>query len=122
MHIESSSISLEKIRFYAYHGVMAQENKVGTYFLVTLQIYTDFSLAAETDDLTATVNYADIYHFVLEEMQTPSKLLEHVAGRIAQRLYREFDSITRIRVKVEKENPPMGAQCESCGVEIDTTR
>lgn len=122
MQIEHTSIHLEKIRFYAYHGVMPQENLVGTYFLVTLHIDTDYSQAVETDDLAGTVSYADIYNSVKEEMQMPSKLLEHVAGRIAKKLYLEFPSITGITVRVDKENPPMGAQCESCGIELSTKR
>lgn len=122
MQIESTSIHLEKMRFYAYHGVMPQENKVGTYFWVSLHIDTDFTPAVESDNLDGTISYADIYSSVKDEMCKPSKLLEHVAGRIAKRLYQDFPAITQITVKVDKENPPMGAQCESCGVEITTTR
>ncbi len=52
----------------------------------------------------------------------PSKLLEHVAGRILQRLFDDFPSISRIRLTLTKENPPMGADCREAGVEIEAER
>ncbi len=105
-----SYILLENIELYAHHGVFEQENKVGNIFIVDLKLKTDVSMAIETDNLNETVNYGMIYNFVKEEMSIPSKLLEHVAGRIIKRLKDEFPQIQEIEIKISKRNPPVGGQ------------
>lgn len=122
MHIQQTSIHLDNLRIYAYHGVLPQERITGSYFLVSLTLATNFSQAVESDDLYHTISYADVFERIVEEMRIPSQLLEHVAGRIAQRLYNDFPSITEIKIRLDKENPPMGAQCQSCGIDLFTTR
>ena len=76
----------------------------------------------QTDRLEGTVSYADLYESIKAEMDIPSKLLEHVAGRILQRLFDNFPSISRIHLTLTKENPPMGADCREAGVEIEAER
>jgi dihydroneopterin aldolase len=120
--ITGSKIYLDDIRFYAYHGVMEQERQVGGEYLVSLAIETDLSEAVHTDDLADTVNYAALYALIEREMSVPSKLLEHVAGRIGQRSLEEFDKIATLTVRVTKQNPPIGADCKGASVEIKMTR
>ena len=115
-------IHLKGIRLYAYHGVDPQETAVGAYFLVNLKLKTDFSRAAQTDDLSGTVSYADIYQAIKDEMQVPSQLLEHVCQRMAQRIFNDFPTIEELDIKLFKENPPMGAQAERVGVEMHCIR
>ncbi len=122
MKITGSKIYLDDIRFYAYHGVMEQERQVGGEYLVSLAIETDLSEAVHTDDLADTVNYAALYALIEREMSVPSKLLEHVAGRIGQRSLEEFDKIATLTVRVTKQNPPIGADCKGASVEIKMTR
>ena len=111
-------ILLKDLKFYAHHGVDPQETTVGAYFTVNLKIKTGFTNAMQTDALEGTISYADIYNAVKEEMQQPSQLLEHASGRILQRLFRDFPSITGIHLELIKDNPPMGAECSGAGVEI----
>lgn len=118
MKTSSMYIYLEGVRFFARHGVDPQETIVGANFMVGLKIKTDFSRAARTDELTGTISYADVYAAVKEEMQTPSRLLEHVCERIGQRLFHDFPSIEEIVLQLSKENPPMGADCKKVGVEV----
>lgn len=115
-------IHLQGIKLYAYHGVDPQETAVGAYFTIDLKLKTDFSRAAYTDELTGTVSYADIFQSVKDEMRIPSKLLEHVCQRIAQRIFHDFPTIEAIDIKLYKENPPMGAQAKSVGVEMHCMR
>ncbi|MBO5252073.1 MAG: dihydroneopterin aldolase [Bacteroidaceae bacterium] len=115
-------IQLKGIQLYAYHGVLPQETKVGAYFYIDLKLKTDFSQAAQTDELAGTVSYADIYQAVKAEMEIPSKLLEHVCQRIATRIFKEFASIEEIEISLFKENPPMQAQGKRIGVEVHYSR
>lgn len=115
-------ITLDQMKFYSYHGVSPQETRVGNTFIVDLKVKTDLSIAIESDDLRYTINYADIYNAVKQEMEIPSKLLEHACGRIMNRLFNEFPSIMEIDIKLSKKNPPMGADMESAGVVMHCCR
>ena len=81
-----------------------------------------FYAAMQTDDVTDTVSYAEVYEAVKKEMEIPSKLLEHVGGRIVKRLFGDFPPIEDIELKLSKRNPPMGADIEAAGIEIHTSR
>ncbi|KAA6300176.1 MAG: Dihydroneopterin aldolase [Candidatus Ordinivivax streblomastigis] len=118
----SSHIFLENIIFHAYHGILPQESKTGNTYILTLRLKADITSAIETDELAGTVNYVDVYHVLKEEMDIPSKLLEHVGGRIVRRLFHDFPTIEEIELKLAKQNPPMGADIHSCGVELHGKR
>ena len=100
-------IHLKGLKIYAYHGVLPQENKIGAEYTIDLQLKTDFTKAADTDQLEGTVNYAAVFETVKAEMAVPSKLLEHVSCRIARRLLLDFP-IEEVKIALYKQNPPMG--------------
>lgn len=122
MKADEMYIRLDKLKFYSHHGVASQETVVGSYFYVDLKLKVDFSRAAENDDLAYTVSYADVFEAVKCEMEIPSKLLEHVCGRIVKRLFRDFPAIEEIYIGLGKENPPMGADILTAGVEMHCIR
>ena len=115
-------IFLSNVKFYARHGVGAQETLVGNTFIVDLRLKLDFSKAAESDDLNLTISYADVYKAVKAEMKTPSLLLEHVSQRIINRLFHDFPTVEAIDLKLAKQNPPMGADIDCAGVEMHCER
>lgn len=115
---QQTYIRLEKLRFRAFHGVLPQERTVGGDFLVTLRIGYPWQTAMESDAVADTLDYAAVYRLVSREMASPSRLLEHVAGRIAKALLRDFPLITSIDLWLTKVTPPMGADCEGAGVEL----
>lgn len=121
MKLMSSKIYLRNVRFHAFHGVLPQEGIVGNDYLVNLVLDYDFSSAMKTDDLQGTLNYAEVYQKVREEMAVPSKLLEHVAGRIAHRLFSDFPEIQKLQLSITKVNPPMGADSDGAGVDVVLT-
>ena len=121
MKLMSSKIYIRNVRFHAFHGVLPQEGIVGNDYLVNLVLDYDFSSAMKTDDLQGILNYAEVYQKVREEMAVPSKLLEHVAGRIAHRLFSDFPEIQKLQLSITKVNPPMGADSDGAGVEVVLT-
>lgn len=108
------------IRSYAYHGAMEQEEHVGGWYTVDIEVELPDERASHTDELSHTVNYAELSRLAVEEMKVRSRLVEHVAGRIARRLKAEWPVLGRIRVSVCKEHPPItGLQCNGAGVTIE---
>lgn len=114
----SSTITLNGMQFYAFHGCFAEEQRIGTHFQVDVALLTDTSVAQQTDNITDTVNYLEVYQAVKKEMEVPSHLLEHVADRIGERLLSRFPAIEEVTVKVSKLNPPLGGKLDSVAVEI----
>ena len=122
MTITQSSILLHDMRFYAYHGVMEQERRVGGEYLVSLSVEADLSRAVISDSVDDTVNYAALYEVVAREMAQPSQLLEHVAGRIGSCVLEAFPLVEALSVRITKCNPPMGADSKGASVEIKMKR
>ncbi|NLX80113.1 MAG: dihydroneopterin aldolase [Proteiniphilum sp.] len=111
-------IELNNMSFYAYHGVLPQETITGNKFEVNLKLKYDFTDSFDTDDVRDTISYADVYDIVKREMQIPSKLLEHVAGRIFNSLKEEFEGITIIELRVSKLNPPVNGEVAKADIII----
>ena len=111
-------IVLKDLRFFAYHGVMEQEQKTGDYFICNLRLQYDYSSALRTDNIKETLDYGSVFEIVKREMNQPSKLMEHVAGRICKVLFQTFSKLTAIELSIMKENPPIGADCGGAGVEL----
>ena len=122
MKIKEQTITLDSLRFYAYHGAEPQEAIVGAWYTVDITIKTDATLAVQSDDLNGTINYAKVADITKQQMQIRSALLEHVAGRIANALLDAFPAISLLNVKVSKENPPVGIPCSKASVEITAVR
>lgn len=122
MKINGSYIFLKDICCYAYHGVAPQENIIGNEYIINLKLKVNISRAMQTDDVVDTVNYAEIHEAVKAEMAIPSKLLEHVSGRIVDKLFERFPDIEEIELRLSKRNPPMGADIDAAGVELRCSR
>lgn len=116
-----TKIELEAMKFYAYHGVMPQETLVGNHFVVNLTVTAPLERAVESDDLADTMNYAIIYSVVKQEMDIPSKLIEHAAGRILRALKDHFPQLTGIELKLSKLNPPFGGDIYSASILLSET-
>ena len=104
------------MKFYAYHGVLEQERRVGNTFVVDLTLTAPLGKAVQSDQLEDTINYAEVYELTKQEMNIPSQLLEHVAGRICRALRHHFPQIEQIEIRVSKLNPPFGGDVHSASV------
>jgi len=115
-------IELLGLEFFAYHGVYSEERKSGNNFLVDLSIEGDFDDAVENDKLNSTIDYEKLYAVIAEEMQVPSKLLEHVGGRILNRILNGHPEIKAINIAIDKLNPPIKGKCKATRVSISRIR
>ncbi len=81
-------IEIEDMEFYAYHGHYEEEKIVGNRFLLDLRIEADCQAAAETDNIEDALNYQTVYKIICKQMQVKSNLLENIAKRILDALYK----------------------------------
>ena len=115
-------VVLENIKAYAHHGCLPEETTIGSDYLINVAIKSNLSRAAASDQLKDTVDYVHINKIVKEEMSIASKLLEHVAKRILDRIFLELPSVEKAKVSVSKVNPPINGDVEKVTVTLRLKR
>jgi len=116
-------IRLKNAVFYAYHGAMEDEQNLGGKFECDVDMYCDFSAAAESDSLKKTVNYERVYAFIQRVvLEKKYYLLEALANSIAKGLLREFGAIEKVIVKIRKPHPPVKGVVDHVEVELTLGR
>lgn len=112
-------IRIKKATFYGYHGVMSEEQSVGGKFEADVDIYTNFSEAAKKDALSGTINYQKVYKFLYQmALEHKYYLIESLATKIADELLIKYPTITKIDVRVRKNNPPLGGVVDCVEIEV----
>lgn len=113
------TIEVNGIKIYAFHGCLDEEGKIGGNYVVDVMLNTDFTLGALQDDLQRTIDYVDVNRIVKEEMAVRSKLIEHVGHRIVERLKKELNGISALKVKITKITPPINGDVENVAIIIE---
>ena len=113
-------IYLNDLEFYGYHGALPEETKLGQIFRVTVTLACDLKEAGDTDNLEATVNYAEVYEICKEIVEgKPFLLIESVAEKIAGQILRTYTGkVSGCKIHVVKPNPPIPGHYASVAVEI----
>lgn len=115
-------IKVSNIRVYAYHGCLVEEGKIGSEYRVDVSAKADLSQSATSDDLIDTVDYVYLNKIVKQEMAIRAKLLEHVAKRIIDRIFKEIILVDSAKVSVSKINPPIGGNVALVSVILKKSR
>ncbi len=113
-----STITLENMEFYAYHGCLQHEKEIGNTYNVTLTMNLDTSLAEKTDNLDDTLNYKKVYDVVQKVMNNPVNLIEHLAHNILNAVINDFATISQATILLSKNNPPVGGKVEKVTISL----
>ena len=116
MKLEKSTIELNDVRLYAFHGVLEQERQVGGEYSVSVRVDYNIEMATRSDNVSDTLNCALLLDIIKREMAVPSNLLEHVAGRIGKGVLTDFPDVERVEVRITKVTPPLGVRCAGATV------
>lgn len=100
------TISLNNVRFRAYHGLYPEERQKGNDFVVNMQVMYMPQQEVITE-LDQTINYATLFEIINSVMQKPVDLLETLVQTIAKAVHTQFPQIKEVNVSVEKLNPPI---------------
>ena len=117
-----SKIILENMEFHAFHGCLDHEKQLGNTFIVSVNMDLSTDKAGKSDELHDTLNYQLVYDVVKEQMEIPSKLIEHVGQRILDSIFNDFPQIKKLKVKLSKLNPPLGGKVQSVSIELKKAR
>ena len=112
-------ISLNHLRFYAYHGVLPEETKNGNEFEVNLSVSMPYDEKMAADDPENILSYVSLYEIVESRMNIPVKLLETVVSGIVNDIRERFPEVTKGRVSIEKKHPPIPGMLGSASVALN---
>lgn len=115
-------IALEELEFFAKHGVHKEERIIGNRYRIDVEVEADLEKAAKSDKVEDTVDYGHLYKIVEREVNTPAKLLEHLAGNILTAILEEIPKVDSAKVMVYKYNAPIGGVCKWSKVTLEKKR
>ena len=117
----SDSIKIKGITAVGFHGVYTEERAKGQKFIVDVKL--SLSLQGINDDLTKTVNYADIAHLVARHITgEPVNLIETVAESIADEILKDYQLVKKVQVKVHKPEASINVEFTDVVVKIEKER
>jgi 7,8-dihydroneopterin aldolase/epimerase/oxygenase len=117
------SIRMTGMVFFGYHGVFAEEQRIGQRFYVNAELYLDLKAAVSSDNVSDTVDYGQVYDIVRGIVEgEPKKLIEAVAGEIASRVFAQFTQVARVVVEVIKPSAPVPGIFDQVSVRLDRNR
>ena len=99
-------IELTGLECFGYHGVFEEEKKTGQPFIVDVTCWLD--TAGIEDDLSRTVNYAELADVAANIVEGPSRdLIETVAAEVAETAMKRFEMLHAIEVTIHKPKAPI---------------
>lgn len=119
----SDRIVLTRIAVYAYHGLHAEEERLGQRFYVSLDCRLDLRPASTTDDWKKTVSYDRLAKIVVDTAtERRFSLIEALAEVIAGKILETWHQIHTVTVRVEKPAAPIPTILEGVAIEIERKR
>lgn len=109
------TVELKGLRFFAAHGMYAEEMKVGNDFEVDLSLRSK-SPATRIASISDTVNYVEVYRILQEVFSERRQLLETLAIDISEALHQRFPQLQKIHISIRKMNPPITNFSGSVGI------
>lgn len=111
---------IKDLEIYAYHGVNIEEKNMGQRFIVSLELWLNLREAGQTDDLTKTVNYAELCHNIEKEfIKDKYDLIEKCAEELAQYVLLNYPLVEKVKILVKKPWAPIGKPLDYAAVEIE---
>jgi len=95
------------MEFYANHGLYDLEQKAGNWFWVDIEVTIVTPTDIHNIQLSDSIDYSIVYRIVSDIMNTPTKLLETLCGKICTQVKQKFSHIIKIKATVSKLNPPL---------------
>jgi dihydroneopterin aldolase len=120
--IGGDRITLTGLRVHGRHGVHEYERVNGQEFVVDATVWLDLAPAADTDALTATLDYDALAQRAAQIVSgEPCNLIETVAGRIATDVLSD-QRVHAVEITVHKPAAPLAHPCTDVAVTIHRCR
>lgn len=112
-------IIIKCLEIYGYHGVNPEEKENGQRFIIDIELYTDISKPALTDNVDDTLSYSAVNKAINRLFNLHKfNLLEKCCDYLCRELFNEFPSLNKIDLTVKKPDAPMKGKFDFVGVKI----
>jgi len=116
-------IRIHNAVFYAYHGVLTDEQNLGGKFDVDVDLHCDLTRGAKSDHLQDTVNYERVYDCIRSlVLDKKHLLLESLASSIGKGILKNFTKVNSVTVRVRKPGAPVRGVIDHVEVELTEAR
>ena len=120
---ELSIIRLNNAVFYAYHGVLTDEQNLGGKFQVDVELHCDLSSGARSDNLKDTVDYERVYDCIRNiVIGRRFLLLERLGSEIGNGILTQFAKVEQAIIRVRKPGAAVKGVIDYVEVEIRVDR
>ena len=114
-------ISLDNLVFFGYHGLYAEEKKLGNTYIVDVII--DFTpKQSSIHHLGQTIDYVQVYALIKKWMAIPTPLLETLVGNMADDILNTEVLAEKVMVKIIKQHLPIAEFEGTASVSIEKSR
>lgn len=118
--MSTDRIELRGLRVFGHHGVFDFEKRDGQEFVVDVTLWTDFSIAAKSDDIADTIHYGELADQVVEIVSgKPRDLIETVVSEVADAIMADA-RVQAVEVVLHKPSAPIPHSFED--VRVVTSR
>jgi 7,8-dihydroneopterin aldolase/epimerase/oxygenase len=116
---DGDRIEILDLRVVGVHGVLPEERERAQPFSLDIVAWVDMTQAQQSDALSDTVDYGALAQLAAEVVgQRSYRLLEALAGRLAEALLLTDSRLEAIEVTVRKVRPPLALDIASTGVRV----
>jgi len=114
-------ISLDKLVFFGYHGLYAEEKKLGNTYIVDV-IIDSTAKQSSINHLEHTIDYVQVYTLIKKWMAIPTPLLETLAGNMVDDILNTEVLAEKVTVKITKQHLPIAEFEGTASVSIEKSR
>ena len=121
--MNKTKIELKNLVFFAYHGVLKEEARLGQRFNIDVLLTLEDGLEFKADTTEQTVNYVEVYELVKTIVEDRRfNLIERLAETIGSEILQRFDKVVEAMIKVRKLSVPVNCACDYFAVEVTQCR
>ena len=110
-------IKITNLKVFAHHGVFPEETRDGQDFYVNAKLFLDCRKAGKTDNLSDSLNYGEVSHFITDFLQDHTyKLIESVAEQLAEAMLLSMPVLKGVEIELCKPHAPIRLPFENVSV------
>lgn len=113
-------IIISRLNVFCNHGVFEEEKINGQNFYVSAEIGIDALKPGKSDELSDSVNYAEVCTMITDWMKSNTcNLIETVAHNLAIMILEYSELVKSVKIRIDKPEAPIGLPFDTVAVEIE---
>ncbi len=121
--MKRTTIRILGAQVYAHHGVGAAEQELGGRYSFDLEMETDITQGAMSDNLSDTIDYVAVYEIAHDVIvNTKRRLLESIVSQVADAVLTSFPQALSVTIRLRKLRAPINGVLDAVEIEHRVSR